>query len=64
MIQYFLAARVPTRVFLRSSRTMTTTNISGGTAQTLSLYEEMDPMLNGEEDSITLTVIGARTGFT
>jgi hypothetical protein len=43
---------------------MTTTNISGGTAQTLSLYEEMDPMLNGEEDSITLTVIGARTGFT
>jgi hypothetical protein len=50
MIQYFSAARVSTRLFLGSSRTMTTINISGGTAQTLSLYEEMDPMLNGEED--------------
>jgi hypothetical protein len=53
MLQYTLAARVPAGVFLRSSRTMTTTNISKGTAQSLSLYEEMDPMLNGEEKEVS-----------
>jgi hypothetical protein len=32
---------------------MTSANINKGTAQSLSLYEEMEPMLNGKEKEVS-----------